>query len=199
MEMATMEYRRQQSQSSSMDPFWMLFCAILAIVLALIALPWVIVGFALRYVLAPWLHERLSLLLWLLLLLVGGFIVYSNLQHGPLSSMMSHEIDDYIFAAKHYQTDILHWPLKALWLDTFPVWLHTWQSIAIAGFVAELYANTRNNTAKTLRQNEQTRQRRAQRLQHRARRRTNRPTRVPDEINGFMVIGIPIEDDNEDT
>jgi hypothetical protein len=49
--MENMGYRRQQAQSGSNDPFWMLFCAIIAVALALAGLPWIVLGFlAQRYV-----------------------------------------------------------------------------------------------------------------------------------------------------
>ena len=77
-------------------------------------------------------------------------------------------------------------------------WLRTIAIIGIAGFVAEMYADIRNDTAKTLRQNESRRQNRVQRSQRQARRRTSRPTHLPDEVGGMMVVGVPINDDNEE-
>ncbi len=112
--------------------------------------------------------------------------------------MIQHELTDYTAAAKHYQTDFIHWPLRQLWADTWPIWLRTIPGIGIAGFVAEVYTDIRNDPAKTLRQHERRRQNRAQRLQRQARKRTSQPTRLPDEVGGMMVIGIPIDDDTNE-
>jgi len=194
-----MEYRRQyqQAQSGGNDPGWMLICVIMAVILALAGLPWVIAGLVTQRYLKRWLHWRLSLLLWFALLFTSAFILYNSYQHG-LQPLLNHELADYTSAAKHYQTDILHWPLRQLWSDTWPVWLRTIAIIGIAGFVAEMYTNIRNDTAKTLRQNESRRQNRAQRSQRQARRRTSRPIHLPDEVGGMMVVGVPIDDDNEE-
>lgn len=190
-------YRRhsQQAQSSN-DPGWMLICAVLAVALCLIALPWIVIGFLAQRFLSRWLHWKLSFLLWTVLLFVCAFLLYSSYQHG-LQSMINHELADYISVAKHYQTDFLHYPLRSLWADTWPVWLHSVAGVGIAGFVGELYVN-RSDTTRTLRQQEQGRQNRAVRSQQRARKRTNRPAHLPDEVSGMMVIGVPIDDDNEE-
>ena len=191
--------QHQQQQSSGNDAGWLLLCTIMVLILILLALPWVLIGFTARYAfnrLLPDLHWKISLLLWLTVCLITGFIVYTNLQH--LQPMMNREIDDYIYAAKHYQLNFSHWPLRSLWNDTWPVWLHTWQSIGIAGFVAELRADTRTDTTRTLRRDEQRRQRRAKREQDQAKRHTNRPAFIPDQIDGHMVIGVAIRDDEEE-
>src|SRR6266487_4847725 len=194
----SMGYRRHAQQAEgSTDPGWMLICTILAVALCLIALPWIAIGFLVERSLARWLHWKLSFLLWTVLLFVCAFILYSSYQHG-LQSMIAHELAGYLQAAKHHQYDLAHWPLRALWADTWPVWLHTVAGIGIAGFAAELTAN-RNDTVRTLRQQEQSRQHRAQRAQRRAKRRTSQPAYLPDQIGGAMVIGVPIHDDQEET
>lgn len=35
------------------------------------------------------------------------------------------------------------------------------------------------------------------RAQQRARKRTLRPERLPDEVDGMMVMGVPIDDDEQ--
>jgi hypothetical protein len=192
-----MQYHRQQAESITNDPWWILFCIIVAIALALAGLPWIVIGFITQYYLARWLHWRLSFLLWFILLYVAAFTIYNSYQHG-LQPLWDRELTDYFQAGMHYQLHILSYPFRKLWSETWPVWLYTWPGISIAGFVAELMAN-RTDRLRNLRQSEQHRQRRAQRSQNRARRRTNRPTLIPDETGGSMVIGVPIHDDNEET
>lgn len=189
----TMEYRRQQTHSGP-DPGWMLICAILALIFCLVALPWIIAGFLAWQFLSRWLNSRLSFLLWLILLVAGVSLLYTGYQHG-LQSLIQHELTDYVTAAKHHQADFWHWPLRSLWSETWPIWVRTWPAIGIAGFCAELYADMRHDTARTLRQHERNRERQAQRSQDRARKRASRPGRVPDEIAGMMVMGVLIHDD----
>ncbi len=200
MEEATTAYPRQQSyrtQNTDSSGSSILLYAVIALVLSLIALPWIIAGFAAERVLARWLHWRLSLLLWMVAMYGGAFLLYTAYQHG-LQPLMNQELVDYIQAAKHFQTDFAHWPLRSLWSATWPVWVRTWPGVGIAGFGAVLTSNRRTDTARTLRQQEQRRQRKAQRLQYRAKKRASLPARIPDEAGGMMVIGVPIHDDMEE-
>lgn len=199
MTMESREYRGSSSDSSvgGLDPGWMLLCAIMAIVLALAGFPWIILGFVAERYLSRWLHWRLSFLLWMVLLLIGIVYLSSSLQHG-LQVMLSRELTDYISAAKHFRFDLLSYPLGRLWADTWPVWLRTFPGIGIAGFVAELYTASRSNTAQTLRHREQRRERAIARSKQKARKRTRHPGRLPDEVAGMMVIGIPIDEHDEE-
>ncbi len=198
MTMGSPEYRGSSSNSSVVgnDPGWMLLCAIMAIILALAGLPWIILGFVAERYLSRWLNFRLSFLLWTALLFIGAFILYNGYQHG-LQAMLNRELTDYISAAKHHQFDLLSYPLGHLWADTWPIWLRTVWGIGIAGFVAELYAN-RSETARTLRQREQRRERAIARSKRRARKRTRSPGRLPDEVAGMMIVGVPIDEHDEE-
>jgi hypothetical protein len=192
-------YRRQQyrqAQSESLDPGWMLIFAITAIILALAGLPWIILGFVMQRYLSRWLHWRLSFLLWTALLFIGAFVLYNSYQHG-LQAVLNRELTDYVSAAKHYQLDLLRWPLGQLWSETWPIWLRTVWGIGIAGFVAELYANC-SDTVRALRLREQRRERAIARSKQKARKRTSRPGRLPDEVAGMMVIGVPIDEHDEE-
>ncbi len=201
MEEATTAYPRQQyhrtQNTDSPSSGSVLLYAAVAIVLSLLALPWIIAGFVVQRLLARWLHWRLSLLVWMVAMYGGAFLLYTAYQH-DLHPLMNQELVDYIRAAKHFQTDFSHWPLRSLWSDTWPVWVHTWPGIGIAGFGAVLTSATHTDTAHTLRQQEQRRQRKAQRLQRRARKRASLPAHLPDEVGGMMVIGVPIHDDTEE-
>jgi hypothetical protein len=182
-----------QQQTAGTDPGWMLLCTIVALVLGLIALPWIILGVLAERMLTRWPHEKQRLLLWGILFFVSAFFIYNRYQHG-LQPLIIHELTVYIVTAKHYQTDFTHWPLRALWATTLPVWLQTWQGIGIVGFCAELFIHPHKDTTQTLRQNEKKRQQHIQRSQRRARKRSIRPGYVPDVVGDMMVIGIPIHD-----
>jgi hypothetical protein len=198
--MANTEYRRYQPQQRqglglSNDPWWIIICIIVAISLAIAGLPWIILGFVAQRYLQRWLHWRLSFALWFVLVFVAANAIYHSYQHG-LEPIWDKALTDWFRAILHQQWDILSYPYRQLLPETWPIWLYTWPGIGIAGFVAEVVAN-RNDTVRDLRQDELRRQRRAQRFQDRARRRTSRPARITDEAGGHMVIGVPIEDDNE--
>jgi len=196
MDMNTGSRRQQYQQAQSADtPGWVLLCVTLA--LCLIALPCTILGFLAERFLARWLPWRLSFLLWFALLFASAFVLYNDYQQS-LQHLIIRELADYMIAVRHYQTDLAHYPLRQLWAETWPVWLHTLLGIGVTGFWAELYANTRTDTARTLRQNQHHRERHAQRSQRWARRRTSQPAHLPDQIGGVMVIGVPIDDDQEE-
>ncbi len=126
-------FRRQQyQQAQSTDtPGWVLLCVTLA--LCLIALPCTILGFLAERFLARWLPWRLSFLLWFALLFASALFLYSDYQHS-LQHLINRELADYILAVRHYQTDLAHYPLRQLWAETWPVWLHTLSGIGIAVF-----------------------------------------------------------------
>lgn len=198
--MANMDYRRpyQQTQSGSNDPGWALLGAIIAAVLCLAALPWIILGWIAQRLVARWLPWRLHLLLWLTLGIICALLLYQSYQHG-LELRLQQEVIAYVVAVKRDQSDLAAYPFRQLWAETWPVWMQSWQSIGIAGFVAELWSSKASqDTTKTLRQSERQRQRRALRFQRHARRRTSRPAHIPDEVRGKMVIGVPIHDDEEE-
>jgi hypothetical protein len=191
-------YRKQQYQpkTQTTEPGWMLICTVVALALGLVALPWIILGVLAERTLARWLHGKRGVLVWTILFFVSAFLLYTSYQHG-LQALIIQELAAYIGTAKHYQTDFPHWPLRALWSETLPVWLRSWQSIGIVGFCAELFIQPHANTTQALRQNEQRRQQRMQRSQRRAKRRSIRPGSVPDALGGMMVMGIPIHDELE--
>ncbi len=185
--------QHSQQQTAGTDPGWMLICAVFALAIGLVALPWIILGVLVERVLSRQLQEKQRLLLWVILFFLSAFFIYQRYQHG-LQPLIIHELTAYIVTAKHYQTDFMHWPFHALWVVTFPVWLQTWQGIGIIGLGAELLIHPQKDTAQTLRQNEKKRQQAIQRSQRRARRRSIRPGYVPDAVGDLMVIGIPIPD-----
>lgn len=182
-----------QSEGGSNEPGWMLLCLTLALVLCLAGLPWIIVGWVAQRFLARWLHWRVSFLLWLLLLFIGAYLLYMAYQHGGLEILFQRALTDYLLAIKQKQYHLEAYPLRHLWAETWPVWLQTWPGIGVAGFVGELYDN-RNDTARTLRQQERKRGRAIARAQQHAKKRARRPERIADIVGKAMVIGVPIKD-----
>ncbi len=191
-------YRRNQASATDPDMLWPLATAAFVAALVLIAAPIILAGFVAQKLLEDRLHWRLRFLIWLATGVAGTAMLYSSYHHG-LDTLALRELTVYVLAMKHYQTDVLHWPVGALWAVTWPVWLRVLPGIGIAGFWFEIASNaTGGDTAHTLREAHQRSVRRARRLQQRARKRTRRPTNVPDAIGDMMVVGAPIDDDNQE-
>ncbi len=191
-------YRRNQASATDPDMLWPLATAAFVAALVLIAAPIILAGFVAQKLLEDRLHWRLRFLIWLATGVAGTAMLYSSYHHG-LDTLALRELTVYVLAMKHYQTDVLHWPVGALWAVTWPVWLRVLPGIGIAGFWFEVASHaTTGNTARTLREAQKRRERRAERLQQRARRRTSRPAHVPDAVGDMMVVGAPIDDDNQE-
>ncbi len=199
-----MEYRNRSSSSRSSpltsDPFWLILSAIMILVLFLIGLPAIVGGFfGQRYAYRHlsrfgW---RWSAAVWLLSSLLAMLLLYALFQHG-LQQMMQRELADYVQSGKHYQFDLTRWNFGRLWSETWPVWLRTLVVVPLWGLWFEISTNARGGTARMLVQNERGRQYRIARAQQRARKRTLRPERLPDSVAGMMVIGVPIDDEEQE-
>ncbi len=196
------DYRRNTpaSSSSSSDPFWLLLSAILILALVLVGLPGIVAGFfGQRYTYRHlsrfgW---RWSAAIWLVLSLLALLLLSALLQQG-LQQMIQTQLNDVVQTAKHFRFDLRHWNFGRLWSETWPVWLRTLVGVPLWGLWFEISANMRGGqTAQMLVQGEQARQRRIARAQQRARKRVLRPERLPDEAGGLMVMGVPIDSDEE--
>lgn len=201
--MESREYRGGSSDSSgvSNDPFWFLATAILILCLVLVGLPAIVIGFiGQRYTYRSlarfgW---RLSAGIWLALAAASMLLLYSLFQHGGLVPMMQREVGDYLQNARHYQFDVFRWPGARLWSETWPLWLRTLAAFPLWGFWFEISTRARRGHAgQLLMQRERERERRVERSKLRARKRVLRPERLPDEVVGMMVMGVPIDGDEE--
>jgi succinate dehydrogenase hydrophobic anchor subunit len=201
--MESREYRGSSSSSHSTggnDPFWLILSALLILALLLVGLPAIVAGFfgqRYTYRLLSRFGWRWSAAIWLLLSLLALLLLSVLLQHG-LQQMMQRELADYVQSGKHYQFDLGRWNFGRLWSETWPVWLRTLVAVPLWGLWFEISSNARGGqTARMLVQGEQARQRRVARAQQRARKRTLRPERLPDSVAGMMVMGVPIDGDEE--
>jgi hypothetical protein len=186
----------QQSNLSS-DPFWMLVLSIVFLVLAIWGLPALLIALLVQRVLAKLLHWKLSLLLWLVSTIVGVFLLLHQYQTG-LQAMMIRELALYVLEAKRYQMDFAHWHLRLLWGVTWPMWVRTLVGVPLAGLWFEVSAHSGpQDVLKQLQRKERQQKRHTFRAQVHARKRTRRPERLPDSINGMMVIGVPINEKEE--
>lgn len=191
-----MEYRSRQKSTGESDFGWLFLCGVLLFALALAALPWIIVGLVLHRLLQRWISWKIQFLIWAIAFFAAAAFLFTTYQHG-LNIVWQQEVAAYVHAVIVHQYDLAAYPMSSLWSVTWPIWLRTWPSIGIAGFVGEV-SRARTTTVASLRQQERQRIQRAHRLQDRARKRTSRPRYVPDEVAGMMVIGVPIQDDEED-
>ena len=78
--------------------------------------------------------------------------------------------------------------------ETWPVWLRTLVGVPLWGLWFEITANMRGGSAARMLLQ---RERRIDRGKQRARKRMLRPERLPDAVADQMVIGVPIEGDDE--
>lgn len=193
--MSTGYHKPTSSISEEMGP---LLTLVIALILFLGGFPaWLVGLFAQRYLERSLISWRLRLLIWLSLSFLSAYAISYLYQHG-LQELFQHELNTYILAAKHHQADLVNWPWGTLWTDTWPVWLRTLIGIPIAALFQELAAHTTGGqTARQLQRKERNRQQKIARSQHRARKRTSHPAHLPDEIGGMMLMGVPIDDDNE--
>jgi hypothetical protein len=195
-------YRRSSSRSSSStsDPFWLLAAALLALVLLAIGLPAILIGFfAWRFSSRLFgSHWKWSFLFWVLLLVPAALLFSSFAQHG-LQHLINTQLADVVQTAKHTGFDLSRWNFGRLWSETWPVWLRTLPAIPLVGVWQEVSTRARGGqTARDLVQSERSRERRVARAQQRARKRTLRPERLPDQVGGLMVIGVPITDEEQE-
>ncbi len=177
---------------------WSLATAAFAAALVLISAPIILAGFVLQKLLEDRLNFRLRFLIWLTTGVAGTAMLYVSYHHG-LDALILRELTAYLLAVKHDQTDVLRWPIGTLWAVTWPVWLRILPGIGIVGCWFEVASHTTGGTtARTLREAHRRSLRRARYLVQRARRRTSRPAHVPDAVGTMMVVGVPIDDDNQE-
>lgn len=189
------KYRRSQNDISS-DPLWMLLCAFFVVALFLVALPSIIIGFVSQRLLAKHLHWRLNFAIWLVLVIPGILLLFSE---QDLQSRMVQTVMQYVLAAKQYQYNLIHWPLGNLWAETWPLWFQTLLiGIPLSGFWFELINNLHTDTAAQVLRGERNRQRRVARRGEKARKRTRQPERIPDTADKAMVMGVPIRDEEQE-
>ena len=203
MTMEFREYRGSSSNSSVVgsDPFWLLLTAILILALVLVGLPAIIAAFfgqRFTYRHLARFGWRWSAAIWLVLAALAIPLLYSLMQHG-LVPLMQHEVNDYFQSARHYQFDLSRWNFGRLWSETWPVWLRTFLvGVPLWSLWFEITTNARHSSAaRMLAQGEQDRERRVARGKLRARKRVLRPERLPDAVAGMMVMGVPIDGDEE--
>lgn len=192
-----MAYRSNSARPAESDAFWPLIGALLALLLFLVAFPGLVVGFFVQRFTSRY---SWSFAFWFFLLLPGAYLLYVLSQH-DLTQMMVRELTDYLLTAKHAQLNLAQWNFKHLWSETWPVWLRTLALIPVVGLWQEVSTNASkrgSQTTSTLVQQERRRQRRLVRAQQRARKRTRRPERLPDVVGGMMVIGVPIDDEEQE-
>ncbi len=174
---------------------WGITLCVAAALVIITGLPSVVVGLLLW-----WLTPRTSWTwyLWFVLTLAGAGLIFYFYTHG-LERMLIKEWSDYYLAFLHANFDVRLLPLHHLWPETWPIWLRT---LPAAGFVALLQETNAQRqpgqTQRKLEQEEQRRLRRIDRRGQRARRQAQRPEHVPDAIGGSMVIGVVIDDQEQE-
>jgi hypothetical protein len=133
--------------------------------------------------------------LWLILTFIGAGLLYYLSAHG-LDQMITAQLADYTLAIKQHHADVTQWKLSLLWSETWPVWLRTLAVTPMVAFWRELEASRNGDSAAMLNQQEWKRQRLVGRSKSRVTRRAHRQDRIPDAVNGQMVVGVTIDDEH---
>ena len=110
--------------------------------------------------------------------------------------MITAQLTDYMLAIKRHHADITQWNISRLWSETWPVWVRTLVVTPIIALWRTLEAGGNSDSASFLHQQEWKRQRLVAQSKSRASRRTHHPERIPDAVNGHMVIGVSIDDEH---
>lgn len=193
-----MAYRNQQRQYHQPDDplieaAWKVGVVGLAIAFALVAMPSIIIAFfgqrytAKRFV---WGYK-----VWLLLVLLSMYPLWLLWQHG-WPTLIARELFDFYHNAQLHQTDLAHWPLRALWPEVWPIWL---RSLLLTPAIAVMIEGSQQVSQQVfLRQRRQAQERRADRARRKARRRTSKPAMIADAIENQMVMGVLIRDDEQE-
>jgi hypothetical protein len=189
----SMEYRRSYRGDSSPDSGigWPLIVLIGGLAALVLALPALAIGMVLQRLTSA---RSWSFPLWFILTFIGAGLVYSFYTHG-LDRMITAQLTDYALAIKQHHADVTQWNLPRLWSETWPVWVRTLAVVPVVAFWRELEASGNSDRSAILHQQEWKRQRIVARSKSRATRRTRRPGRIPDAVNGQMVVGVPIDDE----
>lgn len=182
--------RASTTKETEFSVLWVVFGSFLALLVLLAGAPALLLGFlAERYTS----RYRWSFVFWFLLLFPSAGLLYYLYQHG-LVPLITRELVDYVQSFKQYQIDFARWNFPRLWSETWPVWIRVLAAIPFIGFWQEISLGARGGqTVQHEQENEQSRQRRVQHAQERAQKRTQRAG-LPDAAAGLMVIGVPIDD-----
>ena len=181
-----------------------LLLAVFLLLLALFALPWLFLGLVvhawLHRRLGGWLHWKVRFGLWLVVLLLCGWPLYQALQHGPLTPLLAEEVGTYVQAIKLRQGQLAAYPLGTLWTSTWAVWQHTWLLVGVTGFFRELSTQSRpaSTISTQLFAERRKRARALERLRQQAKKRAAQPNRIPPAVQGQPVIGIPLDEEDDD-
>ena len=200
--MESREYRGSSSSNRSTvgsDPFWLIAAAVVILTLFIVGLPAILLGFFAWRSTARFFgyHWRWNFVCWLALLLPAALLISYLYQHG-LQQMVQTQLNDVVQTAKHSQFDLSRWNFGRLWSETWPVWLRTLAAFPFVGIWQEVSTKARGGqAAQFLVQSERSRERRVARAQQRARKRKLRPERLPDQVGGLMVMGVPVDGDEE--
>jgi hypothetical protein len=189
----SMGYRKNYRSSSRASPGigWSVIL-IMSLVAVVLALPALALGMVLQRLTParPW-----SFPLWFVLTLIGAGLLFYLSTHG-LDRMITAQLTDYVLAIKRHHADIAQWNISRLWSETWPVWVRTLVVTPIIALWRTLEAGGNSDSASFLHQQEWKRQRLVARSKSRASRRTHHPERIPDAVNGHMVIGVSIDDEH---
>lgn len=108
------------------------------------------------------------------------------------------QLMDDVITLKRYQLHVPLWNRVQLWNEIWAAWLHTIAAFPLVGFWQEISRETvRTDVQSAFKQQQRRRRRQNARSQRLAVKRTYRPHRIPDALGGEMVIGVPIQEQED--
>ena len=181
-----------KGSSANPEPFsWMVGLA-LTLAALMLALPALVLGLLLG---RAFRQQSWSMLLWLALTLAGAVLLVVLSTHG-LSQLILAQVGEIVQSIKQYHANLARWNPGRLWSETWPVWLRTVALTPMVALWRELETRKPGSGAAFLTRQEHERQEAVSRAKKRAIRRARNPRRIPEAVDGQMVIGVSIEDEH---
>jgi MFS family permease len=179
--MASSNYRGNSGQA---DPLASLIPFLIGILL-IFACFGMLVGALLARIIGrrPW-----SLYAWVALGVLGAIATLYVYYDADLVHVLMLQVRTAYATLSH-----LHFNVTLLWSVTWPVWLRTLCIAPFVGIVLTLFrpSSPENQLLAPVRQL----QARLSRSSRRAGRKTRRPEKVPDQVDGQAVLGVPIDEE----
>ena len=185
------DHQHGSQSSGSVDPLGGLSIVVIAL-LIVYAVAGLFGGQLLRWVVRRWTTSwprEWKLACWGVLLALGALSLYLVWTYAHLPALIAGQTHEIVYESEHLKLDYLK--LLAM---SWPVWLRTLGIAPFVGAASELFAK-RSARSQVL---DEERHRRAKRVRSMrfAWKRSRR--RVPDQIDGMMTLGIPIDDPDDE-
>jgi len=178
-------------RSGPSDPVWSLLIIFGVLAALVLAFPALIVGLLAQRATQK---QSWSILLWLVLSVVSVVLLVVLWTHG-LAPLVSAQLAELIQNIKLFHIQFNRWNWRALWSQTWPLWLQSLLLVPLVALWGDLATARAGGASRLLARQEEATQRHRARAHRRAARQARDPGRLPDVVGEQMVIGIAIAED----